>query len=51
MPHYGLRLHLDVLDKDFVTRDDFIGTHALTLGQQNDVSLYFSLLIRLNLLL
>lgn len=51
MPHYGIRLHLEVLDKDFVTGDDFIGTHVLALGQKDDVSLDFSLLVRLNLLL
>jgi len=36
VPHYGIRLHLEVLDKDFFTRDDFIGAHVLTLGRKDE---------------
>merc|ERR1719174_3304334 len=35
LPHYGVEMHLEVWDKDYVTPDDFIGSYVLALGQQN----------------
>merc|ERR1719333_2018669 len=34
IPHYGVNMHLEVMDKDFMTRDDFIGSVVVKLGQK-----------------